>query len=218
MQRYEVRLTGETPLLMHGHNIEWLDSLTAFRNDPLNKKNSKAGDDRTPAWSWIGSLYHDNKVLGVPSDNLMTCLRDGASHIIISGKKTFKAQSQSGMMVDQILWPVTIHGETISWPEVNKLMDVKDFEKHKEVAKALGFELFVKPVKIGNAKHIRVRPRFDVWSCKGTITVFDEMITQDILEKMLMMSGNYCGLCDWRPKSPKSPGQYGKFRAEVQAL
>jgi hypothetical protein len=220
MRKYKVTLTGETPLIMHGHDIEWLDALSAFRTDPLNAKSGKAGDDRTPAWSWIGSLYHDGKVLGIPSDNLMTCLRNGAGFIKIAGKgnKTFKSQSQSGMMVDQILWPVIVNTHTIPWSKIEPLMTEAEFEKHKGTAHELGFELFIKPAKIGNAKHVRVRPRFETWSAAGTITVFDDMITTDVLKKILMMSGSYCGLCDWRPMSPKSPGQFGKFTAKVTLL
>ena len=34
-----------------------------------------------------------------------------------------------------------------------------------------GFMLYVKGAKIGQSKHVRVRPRFDRWSATGTINV-----------------------------------------------
>jgi len=65
---------------------------------------------------------------------------------------------------------------------------------------------------------VRVRPRFDNWSCGGTVTVFDDMITTDVLKNILTFAGTYAGLGDWRPSSPKSPGPFGKFTAEVKQV
>jgi len=219
MRKYQVTLTGMTDVLMHADNLIWREQIEAWRKDPLNKKKSKAGDDRMPAWSWIGYLYHDGKHIGIPSDNLMTCLRDGAAQVVISGKKTFKSQSQSGMLVNEVLWPITRpDGELVEWAPIEALVNDPDFEKHQKVALENGFELFIKPAKIGQAKHVRVRPRFSQWTCTGTITVFDDMITKAVLEQILFSAGNYCGLCDWRPKSPKAPGQFGKFSTTIKEI
>ena len=77
--RYSVTLVGETPLLMHQDNLAWEDVMAQWRKDPANKKASVAGDDRSPAFRWIGNLYTDNGVVSIPSDNLMTLLREGGS-------------------------------------------------------------------------------------------------------------------------------------------
>ena len=52
--RYSVTLVGETPLLMHQDNLAWEDAMMQWRKDPANKKVSVAGDDRSPAFRWIG--------------------------------------------------------------------------------------------------------------------------------------------------------------------
>jgi hypothetical protein len=218
MRRYEVSLKGISPVLPHGYNVQWSEDISKWRLDPLNTKNQKKGDDRSPAWTWIGSLYHDHKHIGIPSDNLMTCIRDGATKVIKSGKETYKSSSQSGMLVDQILWPIQTPKGLVKWDEIKKLHNEDDFEKHLQAAIDNGFELFVKPAKVGQSKHIRVRPRFDTWSASGSITVFDESLTGDVLNMIFTMAGNYCGICDWRPKSPKSPGSYGRFETIIKKI
>ena len=218
MRRYEVKIRGNTPLLLHWDNIEWADSMEEWKNDPASKKGSRAGDDRSPAWRWIGCMYHDGEVAGMPSDNLMRCLMEGGAMVPVpggKGGKTFKAQSQSGMMVNEAYWPLTIDGKTIPVASVNALLAEESFAKHREVARSLGFELFVKRAKIGASKHIRVRPRFDKWELSGSVTVWDEQITDKVLADILRYGGQYKGLGDWRPGC-KTPGSFGMFEATIQ--
>ena len=178
---------------------------------------SVAGDDRTPAWRWIGNLYHEKGRVVIPSDNLMTVLREGGKKVSTGkGQQTFKAQTQSGIIIDQSAWILTSNGAEIPFEPIKGLIGENDFERHEELAMELGFELFVKRAKIGAAKHVRVRPRFDAWSVSGSLTVLDESITGATLDSILLMAGTYCGIGDWRPSSPKSPGPFGKFTATIQ--
>jgi len=216
MQTYKVTITGETPLLMHHDNLKWAETMKAWEKDPANKQISVAGDDRSPAWRWIGNLYTDKNVVVLPADNLMTVLREGGTRTPTGkGQKTFKAQTQSGLVVDQSAWPVQMNGQVIPFAPIKELIGEPDFALHELQAQDLGFSLFVKRAMIGRAKHVRVRPRFDNWSAEGSITVFDEMITREILTTILTFAGNYAGLGDWRPSSPRSPGPWGKFSVKV---
>lgn len=217
---YEVTITGKTPLLMHPDNLDWADEMEAWKNSPANKKGSKAGDDRSPAWRWLGNLYHDDKVIVIPSDNLARCMMEGGAMVPVPGGKngkTFKAQSQSGMMTGEPQWPLLVGGKTVP---IKPLMDLNGesvFAKHKEAAQEAGFMLFVKRAKIGAAKHVRVRPRFDAWSATGTVVVWDDQITQGVLQDILDYAGNYKGLGDWRPGC-RTPGPHGMFSATVKAV
>jgi hypothetical protein len=219
-RRFEVLLTGVNDLLMHADDIGWRDGMVAWQADPENKRNSKAGDDRTPAWRWLGCAYNDGKHVGIPADNLMTTLREGGAKVPVPGKKnlTYKKQSQSGLLVNEILWPIVTSVGLIDWHEVWALREEDDFEAHVSKAEALGFELFVKAAKVGMSKHVRVRPRFRNWSASGTITVMDETITPQVLQMILDHAGKYCGIGDWRPSSPKSPGPWGTFVASVKEI
>lgn len=220
MRRYAITISGQTPLLMHWDNIEWADRLDEWKNDPGNKKNSKAGDDRSPAWRWVGSMYHDGAHVAVPNDNLMRCLMEGGAMVPVPGGKsgkTFKAQTQSGMMVAEPFWPVLIEGAAVPMSAINPLLKVDDFGKHKEAVSALGFRLHVKRAKIGASKHIRVRPCFDRWEVRGTVSVWDDQITERVLADILRYAGQYKGLGDWRPGG-KTPGSFGMFEAAVKEV
>lgn len=220
MKKFSVKITGVTPLLMHADDIDWSDRLTAWKDDAANRTSSKAGDDRTPAWRWIGNCYTDDEFVGIPVGNLMRCLMEGGAMVPVPGGKsgkTFKAQTQSGMRVDDVLWPLLVDGKPIPWAPIAALMKVNDFAAHKAACVDMGFSLFVRRAKIGQAKHVRVRPRFDRWSAAGTISVWDEKITQRVLQEIATFSGEYKGICDWRPGS-NTPGSYGMFTAVVEEV
>lgn len=220
MKSYKVTITGKTPLLMHADNIEWADKMEAWKSDPANRKGSKAGDDRSPAFRWLGSLYHDNERVCIPSDNLMRCMMEGGAMVPVPGGrmgKTFKAQTQSGMVVGEPFWPLLVGGKEIPLAPLMALAEESDYAEHQATCSRHGFMLYLKRAKIGQAKHVRVRPRFDNWQATGTINVWDEQLTLDVLRQVLTYAGQYKGLCDWRPGG-KTPGPHGMFSAEVKQL
>jgi hypothetical protein len=217
MRIYSIKLTGTTPLLHHWDNLDWADEMDAWKNDSGNKKGSKPGDDRSPAWRWLGSLYHDGRVVGIPTENLMTAIREGGTLVPVPGGKSgksFKSQTQSGMIARGSHFPVTVGGIEIPVRPVMDLRHEKDFLVHKERALSLGFQLFLKRARVGQTKHVRVRPRFEQWETAGLLEVNDEQITTAVLQDILTQTGNYKGLGDWRPGG-RTPGPYGMFTAEV---
>ena len=216
---YQVKITGKTPLLMHSDNIAWADQMDEWKDSAENKKGSKAGDDRSPAWRWLGCVYHDDNCIVIPSDNISRCIMEGGAMVPVPGGKsgkTFKAQSQSGMMTGEATWPLLIDGKPIDVKKVLALKKEDSFSEHRKAVEKLGFVLFMKRAKIGQAKHVRVRPRFDKWSIEGTIVVWDDQITEGALREILDYAGRYKGLGDWRPGG-KTPGPQGMFSAEVKA-
>lgn len=216
---YQVTLTGESPLLLHRDNICWGEAMKRWSSDPNNKKHSVAGDDRTPAHRWIGCLYVNAGTLVIDSDNLMTVLREGGAKCPAGkGNKTFKRETQSGIVVNEIGWPIIVNGGTIPFAAIEKLQTETDFEVHCQTATSLGFNLFVKRARVNQTKHVRVRPRFDAWAVSGTLTVLDDTITTEVLQRILTHAGAYAGLGDWRPSSPKSPGPFGRFTAVLKEI
>lgn len=221
MRTYQVTITGVQPLLMHADDIDWSDEMERWKVDKDNKKNSKAGDDRSPAHRWIGSLYRNEAgEIVLPTENLMRCLMEGGAMVLVPGGrggKTFKSQTQSGIMPREIGWPLLIDSKPIDAAPIKKLLKERDFTIHKEVVKALGFSLFLKRARIGQSKHIRVRPRFENWSATGELVVVDDQITESILSDILETAGRYKGLGDWRPSS-KTPGVFGMFEAQLRQI
>jgi hypothetical protein len=219
MQNVHVKIKGLTPLLMHADNIEWADAMDEWNREPGNKATSKAGDDRTPAWRWLGSLNHDGQIITIPSEYIMRCIMEGAAQVPTGrGKTTFKSQSQSGLLCPEFHWPLQLNGSaaTVSMEDINKLRETKQFAGQMLAVREMGFSLFVKRAKVGQSKHIRVRPRFDSWATEGRIAILDETITPKVLQTILDMAGRYKGLGDWRPGG-KTPGQFGMFEATVTA-
>ena len=212
IRTYTAVLKGLTPLILHKDDVDWADRMEEWKADPDNKKNSKAGDDRTPAWRWIGCLYHDGEHLGISGDNISKCLMEGGAMVPTGkGQKTFKAQTQSGMKVNDLYTPLLVNGKEIPFEPVKALMDVKAFPDHIQAVQKMGFRLMAKRAKVASNKHIRVRPVFDEWALGISLSVWDDQLTSGVLETILKFSGTYKGLGDWRPSSPKSPGSYGMF-------
>jgi len=219
MDTYKITLTGETPLIMHKDNIEWSEKVKNWQKDPQNKALSVAGDDRSPAWTWIGSLYTDKRNVCMDTDNLMTMLREGGAKVP-TGKKsaTFKAATQSGLIVRDISPILLVNGRQIPYGPIEAMSEELDFDKHLELAHSLGFDLLLKRAKVGMAKHVRVRPLFENWKVEAHVSVIDAKksgITKDVLKRILDEAGALCGLGDWRP-SGRTPGKFGRFSVEIE--
>lgn len=219
MERYQIILEGETPLLMHRDNIQFSERVRAWQQE--NRSLSVAGDDRTPAWSWIGSLYDDGEYVGLNADNMMTMLREGGAKVPTGSKnETYKRQTQSGIVLEEICPPLLVNGKRLEMAPISALLDEDVFEAHVEVVREMGFDLLVKRAKVGTSKHIRVRPMFGKWAVITSLMVVDPKesgITQEVLQKILNKAGSLCGLGDWRPSS-RTPGQFGRFKATVEPI
>jgi len=214
-KKYKVTLEGATPLLFHQDNLAWDARCTAWVKEPLNKDKGAKGDDRTPAWTWLGYCYHTD-LLVLDVDNIMSMLRDaGKKCPMQKGRGSQKAATQSQIIVNEMGWPIETAIGTIPWAEIQKLSDEEDFTVHERVAADLGFSLFTKRAKIGANKHVRVRPRFDTWSASGTVTVVDGAFSLSDLQTLLTIGGRFVGICDWRPGSIAS-GRFGMFTAIVK--
>lgn len=215
MRRYTITITAQSPMLMHADNIEWQDSMSAWKQQPENRRASTPGDDRSPGFRWLGSLHHNGTHICLPAESIMRCVMGaGAMMNKNTGKATFKSQTQSGMMMPQVYYPLLIKGKQVPVAPFFEAMEGRSFDGFQEMAAEHGFMLFVKRARIGRAKHIRVRPRFDNWSCTAAVLVVDNEITDAVLQELFRIGGQYKGLGDWRPGGI-TPGPYGMFTASV---
>jgi hypothetical protein len=221
IQKFRFKLTSLSPMLMHRDSIDWADTMEAWKNDSKNSRKSKAGDDRTPAWRWVGYTYTDGDTVGIPFQNLSASLMKAASSVPVpggKGGKTFKSDTMSGMSIDGTHCPLVIPGiGTIKMADITKLLKIDDWTEMREAVKALGFRLDATRATVGMSKHIRVRPIFDKWTCEGTCEVWDERLAK-ALPEIFEIAGARVGIGDWRPSSPKKPGPFGRFTAEVSLV
>lgn len=217
MRSYTIQIEGVTPLLMHRDNLEFKAVVDRWQRDPANRDKSVPGDDRSPSWGWIGSLYHDGKHVALPTDCVMaSCMGAGAEVKAPRGKKSLKAQTQSGMAFSEPYLQLSVNGgHPIDMSEVLALQSEEDFEQHMLKARALGFALDIRRARIGTSKHVRVRPVFETWHARGTLNVWDDTLTADTLNTIFFLAGDKYGLLEWRP-SGRRPGPFGRFRAEIK--
>ena len=203
---------------MHHDNIEWADDIDAKRNaiKEADKKLFKAGDDRCPAETWKGYLYHDGTHVVIPQDNFASMLMKAGARVTLKGKTTYKSLTQSSILFEQMYMAFFSNGTTLAWKAIDEITG--DFKAQADRVKALGFRLFMKRAAIGQAKHVRVRPRFEQWSVEGSFEVIDDAVTDDVLQRIWEEAGKYIGLCDWRPGSKQSPGPYGRFVATLKKV
>lgn len=216
---YSFVLTGRMPALIHHDDVEQADELTRWRKDKKNKELSKAGDDRSPPWTWQTYLYHDGKTLVVPQENIMRCLGKAGTRIPKPNSRgTFKELSQSALMIPNEYCEFHSNGRPVPLKPIADLAGLP-FAEQAAGVKRLGFELKVKRAAVGQSKHVRVRAMFRSWSVSGIIIVLEPaIITADILAEHFDVGGRTIGLFDWRPSSPKSPGPYGTFTSKVELL
>lgn len=212
---YKFAIEGVTPLLLHHNNIEERDRLELVRK---RMKGGKAGDDRSPPESWKGYLYTSDETGNVcmPTENILTCLLVGGMKVKVGGKETLKTHSQR-IAFDRLDYDLFFDGKTIAKSKIDEIGG--EFGEHAQACRDLGFSLSVKPCTVGTSKHIRVRPKFNSWSFSGQFEIDDDDATilgLSALRELFAQSGRLSGLGDWRPSSPKRPGQYGRFTATIE--
>jgi len=218
MRTYTISLEGVTPLLMHRDNLEFKAAVEKWQRDPANRDKSVPGDDRSPAWSWIGSLYHDGTAVALPTDCVMASLMGAGAEVKAPrGKKSMKAQTQSGMAFSEPFLAFTTNGSraAVEMTGLARLQQEENFDEHLTAARALGFELDIRRARIGTSRHVRVRPMFSTWKAQGSLNVWDDSLTKDVLETIFYLAGDKYGLLEWRP-SGRRPGPFGRFRASVK--
>lgn len=217
-------LSSKTELLMDRDNISFAEEIVAWTKDPANADAQRAGDDRAPAWGWLGRLhYGSDGYVGIPESMLAPCIRGAGAmipHPTAKGGKTLKEQSQSGLLFVSTHHPLFLLSDVPRWRPVrfgdldDKLHHEDDFTQHEAVVKALGFRLDVRRAKPQyNRSHVRVRPMFGNWRCVCHIEITDDVFTDKLVVDLFNLAGRRKGIGNWRPGVGKA-GSYGMFEAK----
>ena len=212
MDRYSLQMESKSPLLMHNNNLQARDEIAS-----KGRKGGKPGDDRTPPDLWKAGLYLDDEAgVCIPAENFLGALLKAGSKVSIGRMATLKAASQA-MMFDDPMIPLLVRGKRVTKKDIDGIKG--SFAEQCEAAAKLGFVLFVKPVGVNGKSHVRVRPRFDSWSCSTAFeTDNDDLLAGTGRIEDLWAGAGKQGIGDWRPSAPKKPGMYGMFRATVKKI
>lgn len=207
-------LRGLSPLLMHRDDVDSADMLDQWRKDPGNKSMSKAGDDRYPPWTWSTYLLQDGKTLVMPHDYVAACVCKAAASVVRSKQKTFKDIIGSSFLLQGDDCEFLVGGKPIAFPALFTIAQGKVFAEQRDKVKKLGADLYVKRVRVGTSKHVRVWPAFPQWEVRGTAELKDDSLTVEVIRSIFTVAGKI-GLGDRRPGSPKAPGRFGVFSSQV---
>lgn len=215
--KFTMTITGRTPLLMHKDNLDWQDRMKEWISDPDNKKKSVPGDDRTPGFTWIGSMYEADGKVVLENDMLFKCLVNAGAKVIKKGNTSYKGSVASGVFLDELTFPLLIAKKEVQVGNlIKRLAEEMDYKKHCEEVAKLGFSLFAKRAAVNGSKHVRVRPRFEEWACVVSGEVDEDELPKTMFEKIVGIAGTRIGVGDWRPSAKQSPGPYGMFSTEVK--
>lgn len=205
---------------MHKDDVNFSDDVRRWLDNPENKDKKVPGDDRVPAWTWMGGLHHDDKVVVIPQEAIRGVLKEAGAQVPVPKAKrglTFKSLTQSGITVVED-FTLLIKGKPVSLDSLRPLLEEEDLSKHTKTVGELGFYLDVRPCKVNGKRHVRVRARFDQWSASGVLEVDDDLITEEKLGEILHIAGVKKGLLDWRPGAKQSPGPFGKFLPKLKRV
>lgn len=218
-------LSGSTEFLMDRDNISFAEEIVAWTKDPANADAQRAGDDRAPAWGWLGKLHYGlDGLVGIPESMLAPCIRAAGAmipHPTAKGGKTLKEPSQSGIQFVKTYHPLLLPTrEGGGWHPIvyqelyDKLRHEDDFAQHEAVGRSFGFIVDVRRAKPQyNRSHVRVRPMFGNWRCVCEMSITDDVFTDELVVKLFELAGTHKGIGNWRPSVGKA-GSYGMFRAE----
>jgi hypothetical protein len=224
MRALTLTLSSIAELLMDRDNITFSEDVAQWQKDPANADVQRPGDDRAPAWGWLGKLHYHEKtgMVGIPQGMLGACLRAAATtipHPTAKGKKSLKEVSQSGLLFTETLFPLYVQQpNTTRWTPIlfpdlfAKLREEDDFATHVEVGRLAGIRVDVRRSRPQfNRSHVRVRPMFGPWRSVVQLTLTDDVLTDELVLQVFHFAGTYKGLGNWRPSAGRA-GSYGTFQ------
>lgn len=192
MKTITLKLTGQSPILMHSDRFaDPLDPATKQHKILTSKKSKTDDDHRDIAKSeWKSSMYYDEEMGPyMPGQNIKTSLvqaaklhRRGADFkralLVLEDKVRLE---YPGSRDPEVMWN--------DWNFIDR-----------------------RGVKVTGKKLIRYRPKFNNWSLEVTAYFSPEMIDPEHVYQAAEEAGIFIGLGDYRPETA---GAFGRFDAEV---
>lgn len=221
---YKVKITGESPLLINDNSVT-KKGLVDWRNQHKKEleehlmKNNLVFDDRVPPFAWYYCFYMptaDCDEVVVPYYVLEAALRSASK--ILYRKRIVPFDTFKKFYFTMPYYPVLVNGTTL---KLNKLYNPNlSYEDQKKLASGFGIELFEANLSFRGGIGVRVRPRIKNWEINFGVSARlnlenDSTNIDDLMVKLFEVAGSQCGICDWRPSSPRKKGVHGVFSAKL---
>lgn len=179
------RIIGVAPLLQHnGRLVDPADPHTrGIAEISGRRKKTDADHLEMGRREFLGSLYLDGGKPCIPAEAIEAAIVKGAS------KEKRGPAAKAGVLVERNA-ALVYDGPTdpaALWADER-------------------FRLRV-PVKVGQARVMRTRPRFDGWSATLDVRYLPTLVNERDLGTFLVAAGEQVGIGDWRPR-------FGRFTVE----
>jgi hypothetical protein len=183
-------IRGERPLVMHSDRmVNPFDPITREIKRLTSKRTNKTEEDllKISELEFAAGMYYDAKIGPyIPGPNVLACIRDG-------GKRT-----KHGKKVEQAV-TLIVPAIPLVYEGPRKLDELWSHA----VPGPMGAEeypyRFITSVKIGKARTMRTRPKFDSWALKAELLLNPSILDADTLEEVIRTAGEQEGLGDHRP-------------------
>lgn len=179
----DVTVDGITPLITH----KWSNKAKKMMRDKQTGKAKKASqrDPKVIAEEIEGATYR------LPDG------RPGVPAVAIKSAMVGAARLYDNVSMTELRRMLFVRGEG---PEQLIPIEYEEMIEREDVVR----------ISMGTSD-LRYRPQFNGWSLTFTIE-FAERIDGDSILNLLMAAGQFEGIGEWRPSSPKSAtGTYGRF-------
>jgi len=186
MKRFEIELTGVTPMIQNRMPAEVLEGIRL----KTKKKYTAPKDPREDA----ATKVHVHEQSGEPIvtvDALMACLIAAGQYIKLDGKRQMSTKSSTLLpgfvTIEQNHLPLMNGQGPATWE-----VDVRQGRNPN-----------------GGEAVCLVRPRFDHWRVKLTMILDTDSLSEDLYRELVDIAGTRIGLYEFRPARK---GIYGKFK------
>lgn len=174
-------------------------------------------DDRSVPDRWKQCLYIYNEHVVLPEPNIKASLEHAGSKLHLDHSVTAKQLITNELFLDDA-YPNLYTGTPLQRLSATSVEGISgSFDEQAAQVKELGFELNVQAVSSWKGKMVRVRPCFKQWAIGFNFQVYHHALTLARLQEVFNRAGVMSGVGDYRPSSPKRPGPFGRFKAQVYA-
>lgn len=179
------KLTSSAPLLQHnGQTADPLNKWSKLLKSISGKRNKTDADHEEMAHiEFLAALYMNAEGPIIPNTLLEATIINGA-------KKMKEGQvSKSGCFC--------LDHARLEYDGPRTAEELWTDERFR----------FAAAVRVGQARVMRMRPRFDEWAATITLQIEDSLVNVAQADRWLQIAGTQIGLGDWRP-------QFGRFTVE----
>jgi hypothetical protein len=164
-------------ILHNGQTADPLNRHSVSIAEITGKRKKTEADHREMAKrEWFAGLYLFNGEPCIPFQMLEAALIEGAK------KEKRGPAAKAGILVEQ-----------------HARLEYVGPRKPEQLWKDERFQLRV-PVRVGQVRVMRTRPRFDGWSAEVVVKYLPSLLNPEHVRGFLTAAGEQVGLGDWRPR------------------